>query len=68
MAERALADAGQADGRRGAGDDRPLLGVPIAVKDTEDVAGETTAMGTAAHGGRPSATTTSYRACARPAP
>ncbi len=52
MAERALADAGQADGRRGAGDDRPLLGVPIAVKDTEDVAGETTAIGTAAHGGR----------------
>ena len=52
MAERALADAGQADARRGAGDDRPLLGVPIAVKDTEDVAGETTAMGTAAHGGR----------------
>ena len=52
MAERALADAGQADGRRGAGDDRPLLGVPIAVKDTEDVAGETTGMGTAAHGGR----------------
>jgi amidase len=53
MAERALADAGQADARRGAGDDRPLLGVPIAVKDTEDVAGELTAWGTAAHAGRP---------------
>jgi amidase len=51
MAERALADAGQADGRRGAGDERPLLGVPIAVKDTEDVAGEPTGWGTAAHGG-----------------
>lgn len=51
MAERALVDAGQADGRRGAGDDRPLLGVPIAVKDTEDVAGERTGWGTAAHGG-----------------
>jgi amidase len=51
MAERALADARQADARRGAGDDRPLLGVPIAVKDTEDVAGEVTAWGTAAHGG-----------------
>ncbi len=49
FAERALADAGQADARRGAGDDRPLLGVPIAVKDTEDVAGEVTGMGTAAH-------------------
>jgi amidase len=52
MAGRALADARQADGRRGAGDDRPLLGVPVAVKDTEDVAGETTGWGTAAHGGR----------------
>jgi amidase len=51
MAERALADARQADARRGAGDERPLLGVPIAVKDTEDVAGEPTGWGTAAHGG-----------------
>ena len=51
MAERALADAEQADARRTAGDDRPLLGVPIAVKDTEDVAGEITTWGTAAHGG-----------------
>jgi amidase len=51
LAERALADAQQADARRGAGDGRPLLGVPIAVKDTEDVAGEVTAWGTAAHGG-----------------
>src|ERR671916_2501928 len=49
--ERALADAQQADARRAAGDDRPLLGVPIAVKDTEDVAGEVTGLGTAAHGG-----------------
>jgi amidase len=51
MAERALADSQQADGRRGAGDERPLLGVPIAVKDSEDVAGELTTWGTAAHGG-----------------
>jgi amidase len=50
MAERALVDARQADARRGAGEDRPLLGVPIAVKDTEDVGGEVTAWGTAAHG------------------
>src|SRR5919107_1400781 len=49
--ERALADAAQADARRGAGDDRPLLGVPIAVKDTEDLGGEPTTWGTAAHGG-----------------
>ena len=47
MAERALADARQADARRGAGGERPLLGVPIAVKDTEDVGGELTAWGTA---------------------
>jgi amidase len=46
MAERALVDAQQADGRRGAGDDRPLLGVPIAVKDVEDVIGEITCWGT----------------------
>jgi amidase len=50
LAERALAEAGQAEGRRGAGDDRPLLGVPIAVKDDIDVAGTTTAWGTSAHG------------------
>src|SRR5688500_468225 len=50
MAERALADAGQADARRGAGDERPLLGVPIAVKDTEDVAGVVTRWGTGAYG------------------
>jgi amidase len=48
MAERALADAGQADARRRGGDSRPLLGVPLAVKDTEDMAGEVTRWGTAA--------------------
>jgi amidase len=51
MAERAMAEADQADARRRAGEERPLLGVPIAVKDTEDVAGEVTGWGTAAHGG-----------------
>lgn len=49
MAERALAEATQADQRRGAGEDRPLLGVPLAVKDNVDVAGELTTHGTAAH-------------------
>ena len=48
FSDRALVDAQQADGRRGAGDDRPLLGVPIAVKDVEDVTGEVTGWGTAA--------------------
>jgi amidase len=52
MAERALVDAQQADARRGAGDDRPLLGVPIAVKDVEDVTGEITTWGTDAYSTR----------------
>jgi amidase len=52
LSERALADAQQADARRAAGEDgaqRPLLGVPIAVKDVEDLAGEVTTLGTAAN-------------------
>jgi amidase len=48
--ERARMEADQADARRGAGDERPLLGVPIAVKDDIDVAGEVTALGTNAYG------------------
>src|SRR4051794_23767597 len=51
LAERARLEADQADARRGAGEQRPLLGVPIAVKDDLDVAGEVTAWGTNAHGG-----------------
>src|ERR1700737_2371202 len=49
--ERARLEADQADARRGAGEKRPLTGVPIAVKDDIDVAGEVTAFGTNAHGG-----------------
>jgi amidase len=50
--ERARMEADQADARRGAGDsERSLLGVPIAVKDEIDVAGEVTTMGTNAYGG-----------------
>src|SRR3954453_610018 len=51
LADRALAAADQADARRGTGNERPLLGVPVAIKDDVDVAGEATAWGTAAHGG-----------------
>ena len=51
FAERVRLEADQADARRGAGGERPLLGVPMAVKDDIDVAGEVTAFGTNAHGG-----------------
>jgi amidase len=44
--ERALAEADQADARLRAGDERPLLGVPVAVKDNVDVAGDVTCYGT----------------------
>ena len=50
LAERALIEADQADSRHAAGDDRPLLGVPVAIKDNVDVAGTVTTGGTAAHG------------------
>jgi amidase len=42
---RALAEAAQADGRLRGGDQRLLLGVPIAVKDNVDIAGEETGYG-----------------------
>lgn len=51
FAERALTEADQADARRKAGDDRPLLGVPVAIKDDQDIKGEITAKGSIAHGG-----------------
>lgn len=49
MAERALADADEADGRRASGEELALLGVPVAIKDNLNVAGELTTHGTAAY-------------------
>ena len=50
LAERALADAAQAEARARAGDDRPLLGVPVAVKDEMGVQGEVRPDGSNAYG------------------
>ena len=49
--ERALLEADQAAGRSRAGIDRPLLGVPIAVKDDMAVAGTPRVRGSHAHAG-----------------
>jgi amidase len=46
FAERALLEAEQADARLKAGEERPLLGIPIAIKDEVDVAGEVNTRGT----------------------
>jgi amidase len=46
FAERALLEAEQAEARIKGGDERPLLGVPIAIKDETDVAGEINTHGT----------------------
>jgi amidase len=46
FAEKALLEAEQAEARLKAGDERPLLGVPIAIKDEVDVVGEVNMHGT----------------------
>lgn len=47
-AERALLEAAQADARARAGENRRLLGIPVAVKDEIDIGGEITSRGTGA--------------------
>ncbi|MFN8226963.1 MAG: amidase [Mycobacterium sp.] len=49
----ARADAVSAQQRLDAGERLPLLGVPIAIKDDVDVAGEVTTYGSTAHGPAP---------------
>jgi amidase len=46
FAEKALLEADQAEARLKAGEERPLLGVPIAIKDCVDIAAEVTTYGT----------------------
>ena len=50
FADRALAEADAVDRRRTPNESGPLLGVPIAIKDDADVAGEVTPWGTDAYG------------------
>jgi amidase len=53
LADSAREEATAAQARLDAGERLPLLGVPIAIKDDVDVAGEVTTYGTAAHGPAP---------------
>jgi amidase len=50
LADSARQEAAAAQARLDAGERLPLLGVPIAIKDDVDVAGEVTTFGTAAYG------------------
>ena len=46
FAEQAMLEAEQAEARVRAGEERPLLGVPIAIKDEVDIAGQVNTHGT----------------------
>jgi len=51
LAAEALAEADAADASRAEAEAKPLLGVPVAIKDDTDVAGQVTSHGARAHGG-----------------
>jgi amidase len=61
-AEAAIEEARQADRRLAAGERSPLLGVPVAIKDDTDLAGEPTAFGCE---GAPAIKTADHEAVAR---
>ncbi len=46
LAEKAMLEAEQAEARLKGGEERPLLGVPVAIKDESEVAGEVKMLGT----------------------
>ena len=48
LGDKALAQADEADRRLAAGDDPPMLGVPVALKDNHDIEGEVSTFGTGA--------------------
>ena len=50
LGSQAREDAKRAEERLASGDEAPLLGVPVAIKDNVDYAGEITGHGTAAYG------------------
>jgi amidase len=50
LAEKALTEADQAAARIKAGEERPLLGLPVAIKDEMGVAGEALTFGSEGHG------------------
>lgn len=50
LADTVRAEAAAAQQRLDAGERLPLLGVPVAIKDSVDVAGQVTTYGTSAHG------------------
>lgn len=50
LADSARTEAAAAQARLDAGERLPLLGVPVAIKDDTDVAGEVTTYGSSAHG------------------
>ncbi|HEU0191361.1 MAG TPA: amidase [Mycobacterium sp.] len=55
LTESARAEAAAAQKRLDAGERLPLLGVPVAIKDDVDVAGEVTTYGSSAYGAAPTA-------------